>query len=177
GKSSKEAACKPIQRVRHRRTVSTQMPNARAICELFRPWAAPKMMRPRRASCWAVPCRRTSASISLRSLSLKVSRSGLGPRMDCFLLLVGDLIILQTYFSRNVLASDNLLLSEVRKKVFEAMDDSIVPEVKAAETNAFLQQAKERIAIYAASSKAATTWKAYQADLRDFAFWCQSHEL
>src|SRR5207248_1883556 len=55
------------------------------------------------ASCWAVPCRRTSASISLRSLSLKVSRSGLGPRMDCFLLLVGDLIILQTYFSRNVL--------------------------------------------------------------------------
>src|SRR5947209_18461685 len=103
GKSSKEAACKPIQRVRHRRTVSTQMPNSRAICELFRPWAAAKMMRPRRASCWAVPCRRTSASISLRSLSLKISRSGLGPRMDCFLLLVGDLILLQTYFSLNVL--------------------------------------------------------------------------
>src|SRR6266567_7501974 len=103
GKSSKEAACKPIQRMRHRRTVSTQMPNSRAICELFRPWAAAKMIRPRRASGWGVPCRRTSASISLRSLSLKVSRSGLGPRMDCFLLRVGDLIILQTYFSRNVL--------------------------------------------------------------------------
>src|SRR6266568_1791141 len=103
GKSSKEAACKPIQRMRHMRTVSTQMPNSRAICELFLSSAAARMMRPRRASCWGVPCRRTSASTSVRSVSLKVSRSGLGPRMLRFLLLVCDLIILQTYFSRNVL--------------------------------------------------------------------------
>src|SRR5947199_2956794 len=57
------------------------------------------------------------------------------------------------------------------------MNDSIVPEVKAAENNVFLQQAKARIATYAASSKAANTWKAYQADLRDFATWCEAHDL
>lgn len=57
------------------------------------------------------------------------------------------------------------------------MDDSILPDVKADETNTFLQQVKERIAGYAASSKAPNTWKAYQADLRDFTFWCQSHDL
>jgi site-specific recombinase XerD len=57
------------------------------------------------------------------------------------------------------------------------MDDSNVPEVKAADTGAFLQQAKERIASYAANSKAANTWKAYQADLRDFATWCEAHSL
>jgi site-specific recombinase XerD len=57
------------------------------------------------------------------------------------------------------------------------MDDSTLPEVKAAENNTFLQQAKERITSYAANSKAANTWKAYQADLRDFAFWCQSHDI
>jgi hypothetical protein len=55
---------------------------------------------------------------------------------------------------------------------FSIMDDSIVPDVKAAETSAFLQQAKARIATYAANSKAAHTWKAYQADLRDFVTWC-----
>src|SRR6266571_55738 len=57
------------------------------------------------------------------------------------------------------------------------MDDSIVPEVKAAENDAFLQQAKARIANYAANSKAAHTWKAYQADLHDFATWCEAHNL
>jgi site-specific recombinase XerD len=57
------------------------------------------------------------------------------------------------------------------------MDDSILPEVKAAENGAFLQQAKARIATYAANSKAAHTWKAYQADLRDFATWCEEHSL
>jgi site-specific recombinase XerD len=40
-----------------------------------------------------------------------------------------------------------------------------------------LQQAKERIATYAAHSKAAHTWKAYQADLRDFTTWCEAHNL
>ncbi len=65
-------------------------------------------MRARRASCWGVPCRRTSASKSVRSISLKITESGLGPRMDRFLLLVCALFILQTYFSRTVLG--NLLL-------------------------------------------------------------------
>ncbi len=57
------------------------------------------------------------------------------------------------------------------------MDDSFVPEVKAAESDAFLQQAKTQIAVYAANSKAAHTWKAYQADLRDFTTWCEEHNL
>jgi site-specific recombinase XerD len=57
------------------------------------------------------------------------------------------------------------------------MDDSILPDVKAANSSAFLQQAKTRIAIYAANSKAANTWKAYQADLRDFTTWCEAHCL
>jgi site-specific recombinase XerD len=55
------------------------------------------------------------------------------------------------------------------------MDDSIVPDVKATETSAYLQQAKARIATYAAHSKAAHTWKAYQADLRDFTAWCETY--
>lgn len=57
------------------------------------------------------------------------------------------------------------------------MDDSILPDVKATENGTFLQQAKERIATYAANSKATNTWKAYQADLRDFAVWCAAHSL
>jgi Phage integrase, N-terminal SAM-like domain len=57
------------------------------------------------------------------------------------------------------------------------MDDSILPDVKAAEHDVFLQQAKTRIATYAANSKATNTWKAYQADLRDFSAWCGSHDL
>jgi site-specific recombinase XerD len=57
------------------------------------------------------------------------------------------------------------------------MNDSNLADVKTTETNTFLQQAKERITKYAANSKASNTWKAYQADLRDFVFWCQSHEL
>src|SRR6266566_2973808 len=57
------------------------------------------------------------------------------------------------------------------------MDASILPEVKAAENNAFLQQSKTLIATYAAHSKAPHTWKAYQADLRDFTAWCEAHNL
>jgi site-specific recombinase XerD len=60
---------------------------------------------------------------------------------------------------------------------FFNMSDSILPKVKAAETNAFLQQAYAQIAAYAAKSKAKNTWKAYQADLRDFAAWCEAHSL
>ncbi len=55
------------------------------------------------------------------------------------------------------------------------MDDSVLPEVKVTETSVFLQQAKARIATYAAHSKAAHTWKAYQADLRDFTAWCETY--
>lgn len=40
-----------------------------------------------------------------------------------------------------------------------------------------LQQAQPLIAAYAANSKAPNTWKAYQADLRDFTIWCQTHDL
>ncbi|MFL5592143.1 MAG: hypothetical protein ACJ8DI_31450 [Ktedonobacteraceae bacterium] len=57
------------------------------------------------------------------------------------------------------------------------MDDSNLPDVKAAENNAFLQQAKTRIAMYATNSKAENTWKAYQADLRYFSAWCEAHNL
>lgn len=57
------------------------------------------------------------------------------------------------------------------------MDDSILPDVKVAEHDAFLQQTKTRIATYAAHSKATNTWKAYQADLRDFDGWSGSHDL
>jgi site-specific recombinase XerD len=57
------------------------------------------------------------------------------------------------------------------------MDDSTLPEVKAAETGAFLQQAQALVATYAANSKAARTWKAYQADLRDFTAWCETYTV
>ena len=48
------------------------------------------------------------------------------------------------------------------------MDDSILSEVKPAETNTFLQQTQALVAGYAANSKAANTWKSYQADLGRF---------
>ncbi len=57
------------------------------------------------------------------------------------------------------------------------MNDSILPEVKSPETNTFLQQAQAQVVAYAANSKAANTWKAYQADLRDFATWCGACNL
>ncbi len=57
------------------------------------------------------------------------------------------------------------------------MDDSNFSIVKPAETNTFLQQAQTAVATYAARSKADHTWKAYQADLRDFRSWCDSHGL
>ncbi len=57
------------------------------------------------------------------------------------------------------------------------MDDNIPSVVKAAETSAVLQQAKTRIATYAANSKSENTWKAYQADLGDFSSWCKGYSL
>ncbi len=44
-------------------------------------------------------------------------------------------------------------------------------------TPEYLLQVKEQIAAYAHNSKAASTWRAYQADLRDFTTWCQAHSL
>lgn len=43
--------------------------------------------------------------------------------------------------------------------------------------NNALELAKPLIAGYAANSKAKNTWRAYRADLRDFADWCQSSDL
>ena len=57
------------------------------------------------------------------------------------------------------------------------MDDSNLSALTVAETSAFLQQAKAQISTYAAHSKATNTWKAYQADLRDFSSWCDGYHL
>lgn len=57
------------------------------------------------------------------------------------------------------------------------MDNSILPEVKAAETSTFLQQTQALITTYAANAKAPNTWKAYQADLRDLTAWCEARSL
>ena len=57
------------------------------------------------------------------------------------------------------------------------MDDSILPEVKAAETSTFLQQAQARNCCLCCQLQSPNTWKAYRADLRDFTVWCQAHDL
>jgi len=80
-RSSGAMPCNPSQRVRQARTVSTLMPNSRAIWLLFLPASAAKIIRPRKASCWLVLGRRTKRSKSFRSRSLKLNGSGLGPRM------------------------------------------------------------------------------------------------
>ncbi len=57
------------------------------------------------------------------------------------------------------------------------MDCDTLPPLATSETYGFLQQAKARVAGYARQSKAANTWKAYRADLRDFTAWCNTHGL
>jgi site-specific recombinase XerD len=57
------------------------------------------------------------------------------------------------------------------------MNDTNLPQQLPIETDASLQLARERIATYAENSKAANTWKAYKADLRDFAAWCAARNL
>jgi site-specific recombinase XerD len=57
------------------------------------------------------------------------------------------------------------------------MNAENLPQLVTPETSAFLQQAKEAAAEYARNSKAANTWRAYQADLRDFTSWCAAHNL
>src|SRR2546429_2240540 len=101
--SSSETACKPIQRIRQLRTVSTLTPTILAIWLLFLPSAAARIIRPRCATCCGVLCRRTSASSSFCSCSLNVNASGLGPCMLSVLLCSAGPILLQNYFSRNVL--------------------------------------------------------------------------
>src|SRR5947209_2385378 len=108
--SSCDTACKPIQRVRQLRTVSTQTFSSLAIWLLFLPSAAARIIRPRRAICWGVLCRRTSAPSSFCSCSLNVNASGLGPRMLSVLLCSSGPILLQNYFSRNVLETKVILM-------------------------------------------------------------------
>jgi site-specific recombinase XerD len=57
------------------------------------------------------------------------------------------------------------------------MSEENFPQLVTSETAAFLQQARETAAEYARNSKAANTWRAYQADLRDFTAWCRAHGL
>ena len=55
-RSARSMACNAIQRVRQVRTVSTLTCSWRAICVLFLPPAAARMIRPRRACCWGALC-------------------------------------------------------------------------------------------------------------------------
>ena len=56
------------------------------------------------------------------------------------------------------------------------MKNTDLPIAQNAVQNA-LELAKPLIAGYAANSKAANTWRAYRADLRDFADWCRMSDL
>jgi site-specific recombinase XerD len=57
------------------------------------------------------------------------------------------------------------------------MNEENLPQIVTSETAMFLQQARATADEYARNSKAANTWRAYQADLRDFAVWCRAHGL
>src|SRR6266699_3866977 len=102
-RSSSGTPCKPVQRVRQLRTVSTLTSRSLAIWLVFLPEAAARIIRPRRASCWGVLCRRTSASSSFCSFSFNVKTCGFGPRILFLLLRSADPILLQKYFRRSVL--------------------------------------------------------------------------
>jgi hypothetical protein len=80
GKSSRLTAWKPSHRWRQRRTGATSMPRRRAIWAVVRPSAAASMMRARKATCWAVVCRRTRVSRPCRSSAVRVTVGGVGPR-------------------------------------------------------------------------------------------------
>src|SRR6266567_4644265 len=119
--SSSDTACKPIQRMRQPRIVSTQTSRSLAIWLLFLPSAAARIMRPRRAICWGVLCRRTSVSSSFCSCSLNVNASGLGPRMLFLLPYSAGPILLQNYFSRKVLARKSSSLYTLNNSVSYVM--------------------------------------------------------
>src|SRR6266567_1394152 len=77
--SERGTACKPIQRMRQLRTVSTLTLSSLAISALLFPSAAARSRCPRFASCCGVLCRRTSSSRSFRSSPLNVNSAGFGP--------------------------------------------------------------------------------------------------
>ncbi len=78
-RSSKAMGCRVNQRLRHQRAVSTWIPSSRAICLLFLPSAAAKTVRPRKAICWRVLCRRSSFSRASRSSSVSLTSGGFRP--------------------------------------------------------------------------------------------------
>jgi hypothetical protein len=100
-RSARSMACNAIQRMRQVRTVSTLTCWLRAICVLFLPSAAAKIIRPRRACCWGVLCRRTSTSNSSCSFSLKVSSCGFGPRI----FFLASFVPLAPFYSRTISAA------------------------------------------------------------------------
>src|SRR5215212_688148 len=73
--------CKPSQRRRQRRAVSTVTLNWRASWALLAPVAAAKTSWARKASCWGVRWARVRASNSWCSVPVSESGGGLGPRM------------------------------------------------------------------------------------------------
>lgn len=76
-RSSKAMGCRVNQRLRHKRAVSLWMPSSRATCRLSLPSAAASTIRPRKAICWRVLWRRTSASRASRSSSASLTSGGL----------------------------------------------------------------------------------------------------
>jgi len=68
-------------RWRQRRAVLTLIPSSLAICELFLPSAAAKMIRARRAICCGALCRLTSFSRSCRTSSVSLTSQGFGVGM------------------------------------------------------------------------------------------------
>jgi site-specific recombinase XerD len=60
--------------------------------------------------------------------------------------------------------------------MYFAMENTDLPATQNPTPNA-LERAKPLIAGYAANSKAANTWRAYRADLQDFADWCRTSDL
>jgi hypothetical protein len=82
-KSVRAIGCSANQRSRHRRAVSTAMPNSQAIWALRWPSAAASTIRPRSAICWRVLWRRTNCSRPCRSSVVRWTVGGFGPGMMC----------------------------------------------------------------------------------------------
>jgi hypothetical protein len=78
-KSSNVIGCRTNQRLRHRRTVLSDVLSSLAICELLWPSSAAKTIRPRSASCCGALCRLTNFSTAWRSSVLNCIAGGFGP--------------------------------------------------------------------------------------------------
>lgn len=78
-KSSSEIGCNSSQRRRHNRTASRDTSSSLAISRLFLSVEANRTIRPRRAFCWLVLCRRINFSKPWRSASVKLILGGFGP--------------------------------------------------------------------------------------------------